>query len=230
MTFAQEHALILLSGGLDSATVLAMAKAHNKRCSALSFYYGQKHDIELKAAQRIAQEANVIEHIIITLDNRSLLGSSLTDGEQSIPHHEECSAIPSTYVPGRNTLFMSYALSIAEQRNIDSIYVGCSAVDYSGYPDCRPEYFNAWQTLAQFANKTGVEGKPITIHTPLLYLTKGETIIEGHRLGIDYSKTISCYQANDNGEACGYCDSCVLRRNGFAAANLPDPTRYRSST
>lgn len=226
MDIHQAQALLLLSGGLDSATVLAMLKSQHKFCSALSFDYGQKHNIELQAAKRIARAAGVVEHIVINLDNHSLLGSSLTHSQQTIPHYVGDKAIPNTYVPGRNTLFMSYALSVAEQRNIGNIYMGCSAVDYSGYPDCRPEYFNAWRILTQFANKVGVEGTPIQIHTPLLYLTKGETIIEGHRLGVDYSKTISCYQANKQGEACGYCDSCVLRRQGFKAAGLPDPTLY----
>lgn len=226
MLAANTHALVLLSGGLDSTTTLAIAKTQHKLCSVLSFDYGQRHGVELQAAKIIASRAGVEEHLIVKIDHHSLSGSSLTDHSQSIPSHKTTSHIPNTYVPGRNTLFISYALSIAEHKGLDAIYLGCSSVDYSGYPDCRPEYFEAWRQLTHFANKQGVEGCPIPIHTPLLYLTKAETIQEGFRLGVDYRPTISCYQANQQGEACGKCDSCYLRQQGFKAAGLPDPTLY----
>ncbi|MBU2863050.1 7-cyano-7-deazaguanine synthase QueC [Reinekea forsetii] len=218
-------AVVLLSGGLDSTTVIAKAQADGYDVYALSFDYGQRHDSELEAARRVAQQFSVIEHKIVPMNLRSIGGSALTDDSIDVPT-EESEGIPSTYVPARNTVFLSVALGWAEVINADAICIGVSAVDYSGYPDCRPEYIAAFETLANLATKRGVEGHPIKIVTPLIDLSKAQTIELGHKLGVDYSLTVSCYQANDAGEACGQCDSCRLRIKGFSDAGVPDQTRY----
>ncbi|MDN3650267.1 7-cyano-7-deazaguanine synthase QueC [Reinekea marina] len=218
-------AVVLLSGGLDSTTVIAKAQADGYDVYALSFDYGQRHDSELEAARRVARQFSVIEHKIVPMNLRSIGGSALTDDSIDVPT-EESEGIPSTYVPARNTVFLSVALGWAEVINADAICIGVSAVDYSGYPDCRPEYIAAFETLANLATKRGVEGHPIKIVTPLIDLSKAQTIELGHKLGVDYSLTVSCYQANDEGEACGQCDSCRLRIKGFSDAGVPDQTRY----
>lgn len=218
-------AVVLLSGGLDSTTVIAKAQADGYDVYALSFDYGQRHDSELEAARRVAQQFSVLEHKIVPMNLRSIGGSALTDDSIDVPT-EESEGIPSTYVPARNTVFLSVALGWAEVINADAICIGVSAVDYSGYPDCRPEYIAAFETLANLATKRGVEGHPIKIVTPLIDLSKAQTIELGHKLGVDYSLTVSCYQANDEGEACGQCDSCRLRIKGFSDAGVPDQTRY----
>ncbi|PTY37114.1 7-cyano-7-deazaguanine synthase QueC [Saccharospirillum sp. MSK14-1] len=222
-----KKAVVLLSGGLDSTTVLAQAKADGYELYALSFDYGQRHDAELDAAKRIAQAMDVVEHKVIPIDLASLGGSALTDHSLEVPT-EETDGIPVTYVPARNTVFLSIALGWAEVLEAQNLFIGVSAVDYSGYPDCRPEYIEAYERLANLATRMGVEGRMITIHTPLINLSKAQTVALGSRLGVDYGLTISCYQANESGEACGQCDSCRLRQKGFAEAGLPDPTRYQA--
>lgn len=216
---------MLLSGGLDSTTVLAKAQADGFAVYALSFDYGQRHDSELDAARKIADKAQVVEHKIVPMNLRSIGGSALTDDSIDVPE-EESEGIPATYVPARNTVFLSVAVGWAEVIDADAIYIGVSAVDYSGYPDCRPEYIEAYETLANLATKRGIEGRRVEIRTPLIQLTKADTVKLGHSLGVDYMQTVSCYQANDAGEACGVCDSCRLRKKGFADAGLEDPTRY----
>lgn len=222
------RAVVLLSGGLDSSTVVAKAKADGFEVYALSFDYGQRHDSELEAAKRVAKKEVVVEHKILPMNLRGIGGSALTDDSIAVPT-DEADGIPVTYVPARNTVFLSIALGWAEVIEADAIYIGVSAVDYSGYPDCRPEYIAAFESLANLATKRAVEGKKIEIKTPLIQLTKAETIAMGVELGVDYSLTVSCYQANEAGEACGQCDSCRLRIKGFMEAGLPDPTRYVSS-
>jgi len=221
----QKKAIILLSGGLDSATVLAIAKKQNYQLYALSFDYGQKHNIELESAKILAQKYQVDEHKIINLGLGELGGSALTDEALKVPTTEQ-TGIPITYVPARNTVFLSFALGWAEVLNAHDIFIGVNAVDYSGYPDCRPEFISAFQTLANLATKAGVEGHSIEIHAPLIHLSKGDIIKEGMRLGVNYAQTISCYAADQSGIACGECDSCRLRREGFAQAGIPDPTPY----
>lgn len=221
-----KKAVVLLSGGLDSTTVLAQAKADGYELYALSFDYGQRHDAELDAAKRIAKAMGVVEHKIIPIDLASLGGSALTDHSLEVPT-EVTEGIPVTYVPARNTVFLSIALGWAEVLEAQNIFIGVSAVDYSGYPDCRPEYIEAYERLANLATRMGVEGRTIKIHTPLIDLSKADTVALGTRLGVDYGLTVSCYQANDSGEACGRCDSCRLRQKGFAEAGVPDPTRYQ---
>jgi len=222
-----QKAVVLLSGGLDSATCLAYAHSKNITCYALSFDYGQKHRAELNAAQHIAQDYRVKQHRIIDLTSVGRLGgSALTDSAYSVPDHRDSTEIPITYVPARNTVMLSIALGWAEVLAADSIWIGVSAVDYSGYPDCRPEYIQAFSQLANLATKRGVEGNPIRIETPLIHLSKAETIQLGTSLGLDYAKTISCYQATTDGLACGRCDSCHLRKKGFTEAGLVDSTRY----
>ncbi|WP_108124819.1 7-cyano-7-deazaguanine synthase QueC [Saccharospirillum mangrovi] len=221
-----KKAVVLLSGGLDSTTVLAHAKAEGYDTYALSFNYGQRHDAELDAAKRIASAMGVIEHKVVPIDLASLGGSALTDHSIDVPT-EASEGIPVTYVPARNTVFLSIALGWAEVLEAQNIFIGVSAVDYSGYPDCRPEYIEAYERLANLATRMGVEGRTIKIHTPLIELSKAETVQLGSRLGVDYSLTVSCYQANEAGEACGRCDSCRLRQKGFAEAGLADPTRYQ---
>ena len=219
-------ALILLSGGLDSATVLAIAKDHGYQCYALSFNYGQRHSAELIAAAKIARASAVLEYKTIDLDLTQIGGSALTDNNIDVPESPTI-GIPITYVPARNTIFLSYALAWAEVLNINNIFIGVNAVDYSGYPDCRPEYIQAFERMANLATKSGVEGTKLTIHTPLIDLSKAEIIKQGNRLNVDYALTISCYQVDANGGACGVCDSCRFRTEGFENAGMPDPTHYK---
>jgi len=224
-----EKAVVLVSGGLDSATTLAMAKSEGLLCYALSFDYGQRHKSELIAAAALAKKLGAEEHRIISLDLRGIGGSALTDDNIAVPDMSDAAddAIPVTYVPARNTLFLSYALAWAEVLEAVHIYIGVNAVDYSGYPDCRPEYIAAFQAMSALATRTGVEGRAAKIHTPLIHLSKAEIIRHGLKLGVDYSATISCYSADAEGRACGHCDSCRLRAAGFADAGIADPTRYQ---
>lgn len=225
---SQQKAVVLVSGGLDSATILALAHSQGFACHALSFDYGQRHRAELVAATALAKALGAIEHKTITLDLAGMGGSALTDVSIAVPDLPT-EGIPVTYVPARNTVFLALALGWAEVLQANNIFIGVNAVDYSGYPDCRPEYIAAFQTLANLATRAGVEGQPITIQTPLLSLSKAEIIREGLRLGVNYSLTVSCYAADDQGRACGVCDACRLRRAGFQTAGLADSTRYRSS-
>jgi 7-cyano-7-deazaguanine synthase len=218
-------AVILLSGGLDSATVLAMARESGHDCHALSVSYGQRHHAELAAAARVANALGAREHRIMHVDLGRIGGSALTDRSIDVPVSGG-EGIPVTYVPARNTIMLSLAMAWAEVLDAREIHVGVNAVDYSGYPDCRPEFVAAFQALSDVATKAGVEGRGARIHAPLIHLTKAEIIRTGARLGVDYSLTVSCYQADDRGRACGACDSCRLRREGFAAAGVADPTRY----
>jgi 7-cyano-7-deazaguanine synthase len=223
-----KKAVVLLSGGLDSTTCLALAKKQGFDCYALSFSYGQKHNAELLAAQNIARHFGAVKHEIVDLNLRGLDGggSALTDPQITIPEYLEENIIPVTYVPARNTIFLSIALGWAEILRAQKIFIGISAVDYSGYPDCRPEYLEAFQTMATLATKAGVEEKPIHIEAPLIHLSKAETLNLGLSLGVDYSMTVTCYKATDEGLACGHCGSCELRKRGFAEAKVVDPTRY----
>lgn len=216
-------AVILVSGGLDSATVLAMAKSQGFDCYALAVDYGQRHRSELHAAARVA-DVNGAKLKILPLDLRAIGGSALTD-DIGVPE-EETPGIPVTYVPARNTIMLSLALAWAEVLGSDDIFIGVNAVDYSGYPDCRPEFIAAYQQMARLATRAGVEGGIVTIHTPLIDLTKAEIIRQGVELGVDYSQTVSCYQADSEGRACGVCDSCRIRKQGFRTAGIPDPTKY----
>lgn len=220
-------AVILLSGGLDSTTALAIAKEQNYDCYALSFDYGQKQRSELESSISIAKKSNVIEHRIMKISLSDIGGSALTDKAIDVPKHVESEEIPITYVPARNTIFLSFALAWAEVVNSQTIFIGVNALDYSGYPDCRPEFIEAFENMANLATKQSVEGNRIQIKTPLINMTKAEIITKGLSLGIDYSETTSCYDANALGEACGECDACVLRKNGFSNANVVDPTRYQ---
>jgi 7-cyano-7-deazaguanine synthase len=221
-----KKAVILLSGGLDSTTCLAIAKSMGFACHALSFSYGQRHAIELETAQRIAAHMQVTSHKIVSIDVGLFAGSALTQSSIAVPKFKESEEIPVTYVPARNTIFLSMGLAYAESINACDLFIGASSVDYSHYPDCRPEYISAFQTLANLALKTSVEGNPFTIHAPLQHLSKAQTIARGLQLGVDYSLTVSCYQANDIGEACGACDSCAFRQRGFLEAGVGDPTVY----
>jgi 7-cyano-7-deazaguanine synthase len=221
----QEKAVVLVSGGLDSATVLAMAKSQGFRCFTLSFDYGQRHRAELVAAQKIAAAYPDVVHKVVTLNLDSIGGSALTDQDIAVPE-SPTEGIPVTYVPARNTIFLSIALGWAEVLEASRIFIGVNAVDYSGYPDCRPEFIEAFTQLANVATKVGVEGGVMQICAPLSALSKAEIIRAGVALGVDYSATVSCYQADALGRACGLCDSCRLRREGFEAADVPDPTRY----
>ena len=220
-------AIVLLSGGLDSTTVLAIAKAHDFECYALSFDYGQKQRSELKSAKAIANQSKVAEHRIMKISLADIGGSALTDDKIDVPKYSESDEIPVTYVPARNTIFLSFALAWAEVIDCQKIYIGVNALDYSGYPDCRPEFIKAFENMANLATKQSIEGDKIEIKTPLISMTKAEIIQKGLSLGVDYSQTISCYLANSNGEACGECDACVLRINGFNNANIKDPTFYQ---
>ena len=220
-------AIVLLSGGLDSTTVLAIARAHDFECYALSFDYGQKQRSELESAKTIAKQSKVVEHRIMKISLADIGGSALTDDKIDVPKYSESDEIPITYVPARNTIFLSFALAWAEVIDCQKIYIGVNALDYSGYPDCRPEFIKAFEDMANLATKQSVEGEKIEIRTPLISMTKAEIIQKGLSLGVDYSQTISCYLANSNGEACGECDACVLRINGFNNANIKDPTFYQ---
>lgn len=220
------HSVVLLSGGMDSATVLAVARQAGDDCFALSFDYGQKHCSELDAARVLAQRLGAAEHRVIKIDIGQLGGSALTDIAIDVPEAGG-EGIPVTYVPARNTVFLSFALAWAEVLEADSIYTGVNAVDYSGYPDCRPEYIAAFQGMANLATKRAVEGQPMAILAPLIDMSKGDIVKLGDRLGVDFSLTVSCYSADARGAACGHCDACRLRQEGFLAAELPDPTRYR---
>lgn len=219
-------AVVLLSGGMDSATVLAMAKNQGYDCHALSFRYGQRHTSELNAAKRIAQSFHATAHRIVDLDLAAIGGSALTDMTIPVPE-QGGEGIPVTYVPARNTVFLSIALAWAEVLNANDIFIGVNAVDYSGYPDCRPEYIEAFTEMANLATKAAVEGHRLQIHTPLIAMSKGEIIQAGDKLGVDYAKTVTCYQADDEGHACGRCDACRLRKAGFLQAGLSDTTRYQ---
>ena len=221
-----KKAIILLSGGLDSATALACARADGFDCYALSFDYGQRHCAELDAATKVAQAQGISEHRIMNLDLGLFGGSALTDNDIDVPT-EPSDGIPVTYVPARNTVFLSFALAWAEVLASQDIFIGVNAVDYSGYPDCRPEYIKAYEAMANLATKAGVEGHKMTIHTPLIQLSKAEIIQLGLARGVDYSLTVSCYAADDMGQACGQCESCRLRLQGFEQAGVADPTRYR---
>jgi 7-cyano-7-deazaguanine synthase len=223
-----KRAVVLLSGGLDSATVLAMARSQGFECFALSVDYGQRHHAELAAAQRVAQTLGAREHRVVSIDLTGFGGSALTDSKIAVPE-QASSGIPITYVPARNTIMLSLALAWAEVLHAQDIFFGVNAVDYSGYPDCRPEYVESFERMANLATQAAVEGKPLTLHAPLLHLSKAEIIREGVRLGVDYGITVSCYQADDQGRGCGRCDSCRLRREGFEAAGVPDSTRYRGA-
>jgi len=221
----RKRGVILVSGGLDSTTVLAMARSLGYDCYTLSFDYGQRHRAELLAAERVSSALGDVEHKLVRLNLDSIGGSALTDTSIAVPE-EETEGIPVTYVPARNTVFLSIALGWAEVLGAHDIFIGVNAVDYSGYPDCRPEYIAAFETMANLATRAGVEGQKITIHTPLMNMGKGDIITAGLALGVDYALTVSCYQATEQGLACGRCDACRLRRQGFIDAGMPDPTRY----
>jgi 7-cyano-7-deazaguanine synthase len=221
-----KRAVVLLSGGLDSATVLAIARSRNFECHALSVEYGQRHRAELEAAQRLAVALGAHEHRTMRVDLADIGGSALTDTRLPVPQAPG-PGIPVTYVPARNTLFLSLALGWAEVIGAADIFMGVNAVDYSGYPDCRPAFIQAFEALARVATKAGVEGGRFTIHAPLIEMSKADIIRAGTDLGVDFAATVSCYQADADGKACGKCDSCRLRAAGFAAANIPDPTVYR---
>lgn len=221
-----KKAVVMLSGGLDSVTALAMARDQGFDCYALSFDYGQRHVAELNAAKRVAEAHGATEHKVLTLDLGAIGGSALTDDSIDVPEEED-EGIPVTYVPARNTVFLSLALGWAEVLGARDIFLGVNAVDYSGYPDCRPAFVDAFEKLANLATKAGVEGDHFQIHAPLIEMTKAEIIRTGHGLGVDYGLTVSCYQADAQGRACGRCDSCRFRAQGFVEAGVPDPTPYR---
>ncbi len=220
------QAIVLLSGGLDSVTTLAMAQAQGYLCHAVSFNYGQRHAAELDAAANIARALGAASHRVVNIDLAQMGGSALTDKNIAIPE-SLAKGIPLTYVPARNTVFLSYALALAEVLQAQHIFIGVNAVDYSGYPDCRPEFIAAFEQLANLATKSGVEGLPFKIHAPLQYLSKADIIRTGTALGVDFSQTVSCYQADELGRACGCCDACRLRAEGFSQAALADVTRYQ---
>ncbi len=223
---AEPRAVVLVSGGLDSATALAIARSQGFECYALSVAYGQRHAIELEAAARVARAQGAREHRVMHVDLANMGGSALTDSKIAVPE-TPTSGIPVTYVPARNTMMLSLALAWAEVLDSRDVFIGVNVLDSSGYPDCRPEYIAAFATLAGLATKAGVEGRPCRIHTPLITLSKAQIIQAGTRLGVDYALTISCYQPDGGGRACGRCDSCRLRRAGFEAAGIPDPTSYQ---
>ncbi len=223
----QKRAVVLLSGGLDSATTLAMARAEGYSCHALSMNYGQRHHAELQAADRVADALGAVEHKSVPIGLDIIGGSALTDASIAVPEAGG-EGIPVTYVPARNTVLLSLALGWAEVLNAEVIFIGVNAVDYSGYPDCRPEFIEAFRKLAALATKVGVEGQGVRVEAPLIHLTKAEIIRKGVELGVDYGLTVSCYQADEQGRACGRCDSCRLRAQGFAEAGVTDPTRYQN--
>jgi 7-cyano-7-deazaguanine synthase len=222
-----KRAVILLSGGLDSATTLAWARAEGFDCYALSVAYGQRHSSELNAAARIARDLGALEHRTMRVDLAGIGGSALTDSNIAVPEAPSA-GIPITYVPARNTLLLALALGWAEVLRAEDIFIGVNAVDFSGYPDCRAEFISAFEKMAVLATRAGVEGHPCRVHTPLIGLTKAQIIREGLRLGVDFAPTVSCYQADELGRACGGCDSCRIRKRGFEAAGVPDPTPYRT--
>jgi 7-cyano-7-deazaguanine synthase len=222
---SQKKAVVLVSGGLDSTTALAIARSEGYDCYTMSFDYGQRHRSELFAAERTASAMGAITHKVINLDLRTIGGSALTDDSIAVPEHETA-GIPITYVPARNTVFLSIALGWAEVLGAEDIFIGVNAVDFSGYPDCRPEYIAAFEKMANLATRAGAEGGKLKIRTPLIDLSKADIVKLGLGLGVDYSLTVSCYQANDKGEACGKCDSCRLRKMGFEQAGIADPTLY----
>lgn len=226
MSGSGKRAVVLLSGGMDSAVCLAIARRDGFACHALSFDYGQRHRTELHAAARLVERLGVVEHRTLTIGLGEIGGSALTDSRIAVPDMPG-EGIPVTYVPARNTIFLAFALGWAEVLDADRIYTGVNAVDYSGYPDCRPEYLQAFQRLADLATRRGIEGQPIELHAPLLEMSKAAIVREGIRLGVDFALTVSCYQAAEDGSACGHCDACRLRHAGFLAAGIPDPTRYR---
>lgn len=219
-------AVVLLSGGLDSATTLAIAQGEGYACHCLSIDYGQRHRAELAAAAHVAASLGAIEHRVMSLDLTAIGGSALTDASIAVPVDGLQGGIPITYVPARNTIFLSLALAFAEVRGATDVFFGANAVDYSGYPDCRPEFMQAFETLANLATKAGVDGRRLTLHTPIIAMSKADIIRRGTALGVDYAATVSCYQAKPDGAACGQCDSCRLRRAGFESAGVADPTRY----
>jgi 7-cyano-7-deazaguanine synthase len=220
-----KNAVVLLSGGMDSATVLAMARAQGYVCYALSVDYGQRHHAELAAAQRLAITLGAHEHRVIKIDLTGFGGSALTDNKIAVSQ-QPTEGIPLTYVPARNTIMLSLALAWAEVLHAQDIFIGVNAVDYSGYPDCRPAYIEAFERMANLATKAAVEGHPLAVHAPLLHLSKADIIRQGQALGVDFAQTVSCYQADESGRACGVCDACRLRRTGFASAGMDDPTAY----
>ena len=222
----QKKAVVLVSGGLDSATTLAIAKDEGFECYALSFDYGQRHRCELEAADRVASDLGAVEHRIMNLDLHQFGGSALTDKSIDVPEHSD-GGIPVTYVPARNTIFLSMALAWAEVLESQDIFIGVNAVDYSGYPDCRPEFIDAYEKMANLATRAGIEGRHTIIHTPLIDLSKAQIVARGIRLGVDYAITISCYNPDEEGVACGVCDSCRLRAAGFVEAGIADPTHYQ---
>ncbi len=226
MTPHPKRAVVLLSGGLDSATTLAIARSEGYACHALSIDYGQRHAAELEAASRIAMALGAAEHRVVDVDLGQFGGSALTDRRIAVPMRGVQPGIPATYVPARNTVMLSLALAWAEVLQANDIFVGVNAVDYSGYPDCRPEYIAAFEAMANLATKAAVEGTPLRIHAPLIALSKADIVRRGAALRVDYGLTVSCYQADETGAACGLCDACRLRQAGFTAAGLPDPTRY----
>jgi 7-cyano-7-deazaguanine synthase len=223
---AAARAVVLLSGGLDSATVLAAAVQAGLECHTLSFRYGQRHDAELAAAERISRVLGAASHRVIGIDLGTVGGSALTDPDIAVPEAPG-TGIPVTYVPARNSVFLALGMGLAEVLEADELHIGVNAVDYSGYPDCRPEFIDAFSRVAALATRRAVEGRPLRIQAPLIELSKAEIIRLGTALGVDYALTVSCYQADGEGAACGRCDACRLRREGFAAAGVPDPTRYR---
>ena len=223
----EEGAVVLLSGGLDSATCLALARAEGYACHALSVDYGQRHRVELEAAGRVARSLDARSHRVVRVDLGAIGGSALTDSTIPVPE-APTQGIPVTYVPARNTTLLSLALGLAEALDLRTIFIGANAVDYSGYPDCRPAFIEAFEALAKVATRAGVEGEGFRIRVPLISLSKAEIIRTGVAHGLDYALTVSCYQADDEGRACGVCDSCRIRRAGFEAAGIPDPTRYRA--
>jgi len=222
-----EKAVVLLSGGLDSTTALAIAKSQGFECYALSFDYGQKQKSELNSAKKIAKQFDATEHRIMSISLSDFGGAALTDKNIAVPDFKQSDEIPITYVPARNTIFLSYALAWAEALESQSIFIGVNSTDYSGYPDCRQEYITAFEIMANLATKQGIEGQKITVHTPLINLDKSQIITQGLSLGIDYSLTTTCYQADNEGKACGTCDACEYRKQGFKSAGISDPTKYQ---
>ena len=225
-----KEAVVLLSGGLDSATALALATRDGFACHALSVNYGQRHQAELAAAKHIASALGARQHRVLALNLQSFGGSALTDSSIDVPTDGAARGIPITYVPARNTIFLALALAWAEVLDASAIFIGANAVDYSGYPDCRPEYLQAFEAMANLATRAAVEGNPLRIHAPLVRMTKAQIILAGIDAGVDFRLTVSCYQADAAGSACGVCDACRIRRAGFAAAGTPDPTRYLQQT